>query len=505
MSLGTRIALLVGAAVLLATAITGTGLALSSRSVGRNVIDRELDAAAMAFSNADGRPDPLIVRAAFQLQVARCERPAEDTGTAAQLAADDAGPPPAPGNDGNVGGNGGGDGPGDRDRNPRRQDGPLVPRLRSGLQLVEANGDTVATCLPPFAPIEKELSIAEVGVGKFRRSLSIDGDRYRVLTIGYPGLGAVQFAEELEVAEGATAGLMTRIVAYGLIGAALAGAFGWFWARRATRPVQQLSATAERVALTQDLGERIPISGNDTDYRNDEIGNLAASFNRMLVSLDTSREQQHRLVQDASHELRTPLTSIRTNIDLLQRHPNLDQDTRTTVLNDIRAELEELSDLTAELVESATEFDDSPSSRIEVELQSLVEACLHRARRSHSREIELAVTNPALVEVDPAAVRRAIDNVIGNAAKFTPAEGAITVAVDGGTVTVDDRGPGIPEADLPNVFDRFYRSTTARTQPGSGLGLSIVQQVVHAHGGDVFAKNRVGGGASVGFTLPTVN
>jgi len=479
MNLGTRIALLVGAAVLLATTIAGTGLAVSSRTVGRDVIDRDLDVAARGVAGPDGRPAAALVRAALNRRLERCDQPTQAPAGTRDHGRDR------------------GSNDNDRDRKPPPRPARFQsPQLRSGLQLIQPDGTTTASCLSTFTPVDEEAMIAETGTGRFRRSVEIDGELYRVLTVGYGNLGAVQFAEEMQVVEDTTSGLVARIISFGLIGAVLAGAFGWLWARQATRPVRELSATAERVAATQDLGERIEVSGND------EISNLAKSFNSMLVSLETSRAQQHQLVQDASHELRTPLTSIRTNIDLLQRHPTMDDDTRATILNDIRAEVEELSGLSAELVESATEIDNSPSARIETDLESLVEGCVTRARRSHSRDIELSVSNPAVVMVDPVAISRAVDNLIGNAAKFTPADREIVALVDASTVTVNDRGPGIPAEDLPSIFDRFYRATTARSEPGSGLGLSIVQQIVQAHDGEVFASNRPGGGASVGFTLP---
>lgn len=507
MNLGTRIALLVGAAVLLATAITGTGLAFSSRSVGRDVIDRELLSAAAAFNGLDGAPDPVLMRAAFELRVARCDdapdSPALDsTQRGAQDRNDDRrgndDRPREPTNERLENGDQQRNNGGDRGRATNRPPSRFL-QLRSGLQLVEPDGATTTSCLAAFEPVANELDIARNGFGQFLRSADINGDRYRVLTVGHGTLGAVQFAEELQVVERAMQGLFRRIVAFGLIGAVLAAVIGWFWARRATRPVRELSATAERVAVTQDLGERISVTGSD------EIGTLAASFNRMLVSLDTSRAQQRRFVQDASHEFRTPLTSIRTNIELLQRHPTIDEETRAAILSDIQAELEELSDLSAELVDSAAEVTNAPDARLEVDFEALVESCITRARRRHSRPIDLAVASASTVLVDPAAVSRAIDNLVGNAAKFTPADGAITVELQAGTITVSDTGPGIPETDLPNIFDRFYRATTARTEPGSGLGLSIVKQVVDAHDGQVFASNRPGGGARVGFTLPVTH
>jgi two-component system sensor histidine kinase MprB len=102
----------------------------------------------------------------------------------------------------------------------------------------------------------------------------------------------------------------------------------------------------------------------------------------------------------------------------------------------------------------------------------------------------------------PNALERAMSNIVGNADKFAPPDSPVVLEVANGTVTVRDEGPGFDKGDLPHVFERFYRSDAARSQPGSGLGLSIVKQIVDDHGGEVFARNRPTGGAEVGFSIP---
>jgi two-component system sensor histidine kinase MprB len=132
----------------------------------------------------------------------------------------------------------------------------------------------------------------------------------------------------------------------------------------------------------------------------------------------------------------------------------------------------------------------------------LCEQAAARVRRRSGRDISV-VADGSMVSCRPAAIDRAVLNVIDNAAKFSNA-GTIDVRVDAGRVSVSDRGAGIPVDDLPHVFDRFYRSLASRSQPGSGLGLAIVRDIVDSHGGTVFAENRDGGGATVGFSLPTL-
>jgi two-component system sensor histidine kinase MprB len=216
--------------------------------------------------------------------------------------------------------------------------------------------------------------------------------------------------------------------------------------------------------------------------------------------LRRSRDDQQRLVQDAGHELRTPLTSLRTNLDVLRRYPDLSAEERNQIVDDLHAETEELVELVNELVAVASgAADDEP-----VETFSLGDAARELAERYERRTgREVRVTaDRSLVRAQRAAVQRAISNLLDNARKFDASGGPIEVEVGAGTLLVLDRGPGIPEHDRELIFERFHRAPEARTLPGSGLGLSIVRDVVERHGGRVLAEGRSGGGASVGFHLP---
>jgi len=264
-------------------------------------------------------------------------------------------------------------------------------------------------------------------------------------------------------------------------------------ARRALRPVGRLTAAAEHVAKTQDLGAPIEIE------RHDELGRLADSFNQMLAALGRSREQQHRLVVDASHELRTPLTSLRTNIELLDRATDLPEGERRELLGDAVAELEELSALVAELVDLATDVSQAGDQRVDLRLDEVVDRVVERARRRGAHSITLE-SEPTVVDANPILAERAVANLVDNARKW--ADERISVGVRSGTVTVGDDGPGIAEADLERVFDRFYRSPGNQDVPGSGLGLAIVRQIAEAHGGRAWAENDPGGGARVSIELP---
>ncbi len=278
------------------------------------------------------------------------------------------------------------------------------------------------------------------------------------------------------------------------MGIAAAAILGWAFARRLVRPIERLRDTAERIARTQDLEAPIPQTGGG------EVGSLATSFSTMVDALALSKRQQQQLVTDASHELRTPLTSLRTNAELLDRPDALNPEQQQRAVQGIRLEVNELTDLVSELVELATDRADDERPEV-VPLRALADDVAERARRRTGREVTVTTEGTAgTVLVGPHMAERALANLVDNALKYSP--GAIAIVVDGCRVEVRDHGPGFAPEDRAHVFDRFYRSAEARTEPGSGLGLAIVQQIVSRHDGTVWATNRPEGGAAVGFELP---
>jgi two-component system sensor histidine kinase MprB len=271
---------------------------------------------------------------------------------------------------------------------------------------------------------------------------------------------------------------------------------GWLLSRRVTRGLRSLAVAAGLVADTGRLDVGIDAAGSD------ETGQLARAFTRMLGALDRSQVAQRRLVQDAGHELRTPLTSLRTNLDVLARHPNLDSTRRGAIVSDLQGETLELTTLVNELIElglgGATEIAAGP-----VELAVVAERVAGRAQRRSGRTVIVQTDDSTVSAVEP-QLERALVNLVDNAIKFSPAGTLIRVNIESGRVSVRDLGAGLAPVDLPRVFDRFYRSDDARQQPGSGLGLSIVHDVATRSGGTVFAGNHPDGGAVVGFALPTI-
>jgi two-component system sensor histidine kinase MprB len=360
-------------------------------------------------------------------------------------------------------------------------------------QLVDPSGHVHQTFGSELPVSAATAALAANGGRDHYSNVTVDGTEYRMISVALHNGGAVQVARSLSETHSVLDSLRTSLVLIGLAGVAVAALLAWLLARRVVRPIETLTTAASHVAETQRLDAAIPVNGDA------EIADLAESFNTMLGALDSSRRQQQQLVQDASHELRTPLTSIRANLELLKGN-RLEEGERHEVLHDALGEVDELADLTQELVELATdEAEDEPVGP--VDLGELAGRVAERTRRRTQRPIEVRLEEPATVDGRVGAVEHAVANLLANAVKFSPDGSPITVTVKGTKLTVRDHGPGIAADDLPLVFDRFYRSPSARSLPGSGLGLAIVRQGIERSGGRVFATNAPDGGAVVGFEL----
>ena len=323
-----------------------------------------------------------------------------------------------------------------------------------------------------------------------------DGQHLRMVSAPLNDVdGALQVARSLDEVDEALQGLTAVLVVVSIGGAVLAGVLGLVVARSALRPLARLTRAAEHVAETQELESHIEVD------REDEVGRLAEAFNAMLGALEQSRVQQQRLVRDAGHELRTPLTALRTNIEVLARTQGMPADDRRRLLDDVTLELGELSNLVSALVELAIDPGNAEETVVNVRLDEIVKGVADRYRRRSDTEI-LVTAEGSCVTGRPAMLERAVSNLMDNATKWNTNGEPIEVKVAAGTVSVRDHGPGVSDEDKSRVFDRFYRADTARTTPGSGLGLSIVKQTAREHDGSVFIEDADGGGVIVGFKIP---
>jgi two-component system sensor histidine kinase MprB len=364
----------------------------------------------------------------------------------------------------------------------------------SDVQLLDEHGDVGASTGLAIPVEQRDRRIADQQAPSWLRTVEIDGTDYRVITRHLQGGGAVQVARPLDEANSLLDALRSRLVVVAVAMALVAAVVGWAVARRTTRPLRSLTTAVDAVADTQSFSVPVDVGGTD------EVGRLAAGFDRMLRALDVSREQQHRLVQDAAHELRTPLTSIQANIDWLSRAEDLDPEARRETLQAVRRELDELNGVITEIIELATDQHGLPEFR-PIDLADTASDAVEQFVRRSDRRVDIAV-QPSPVNGDEEALQRAIGNLLTNADKYSPLGPAITIEVTDGRVTVSDSGSGIAPGDRDHVFDRFYRSDDARSTVGSGLGLAIVRGIVEAHGGTVDVGDSPTGGAVVGFTIP---
>jgi two-component system sensor histidine kinase MprB len=343
----------------------------------------------------------------------------------------------------------------------------------------------------PLPVTTRVTRVAAEGEGAYYEDANVDGTHIRMLTFPYsnPFVGnlAVQIARPLTEVDHSLDRIKSLLILVTAGGIGIAAALGLLVSRAALAPVRRLTTAAETVRETGDLSERIEVSGRD------ELSRLAGSFNAMLGALEESSRAQRQLVADASHELRTPLTSLRTNIEVLAKERELPTGERERLLADVVDQLGEMTTLIAELIELARGSQQVHEPE-EVRLDLLAADAVERTRRDRPNVIFNTDLEESIVEGVPSTIERAIGNLLDNAAKWSPAGADIDVAVRDGTVTVRDRGPGIEDEDLPYVFDRFYRASSARGLPGSGLGLAIVRQVAEAHGGTVVAERADGGG-----------
>ncbi|MEU3225391.1 HAMP domain-containing sensor histidine kinase [Streptomyces sp. NPDC006976] len=387
------------------------------------------------------------------------------------------------------------------------------PRTDSGLtvQLIDAQGTVcIAPDWSPLSVGRADLAVVNREVRSTLHTASAaDGVKMRVFTksaevkrgLGQPNLKiAVSVARPLSEIDKPLSTLAWVLLLVSGIGVVGAGAAGLWVARSGLRPVDELTEAVEHVARTEDLTVRIPVEGED------EIARLSRSFNSMTASLATSRDRQAQLIADAGHELRTPLTSLRTNVELLARSDEtgraIPPDDRKALMSSVKAQMTELASLIGDLQELARPDAAKTGPLQVVALHDITRTALQRARL---RGPELTITAelaPWYVRAEPAALERAIVNVLDNAVKFSPPGSTIDVELHRGRLTVRDHGPGIPADELPHVFERFWRSPSARQLPGSGLGLSIVARTVQQSGGDIALSPAPGGGTEAVISLP---
>jgi len=333
------------------------------------------------------------------------------------------------------------------------------------------------------------------------------------LPVGAPDLplGWVEMSSPLSLSKQAISPMRTSILLSGIGALVVAVVAGFVIGRTISDPLRSLALISRRMA-DGDLGARA------ATRRRDEIGDLARQFNAMAQSLEASfrdlraeRDSLSRFVADASHELRTPITALATFNELLQGHAADDPSARREFLQESQGQIARLQWITTNLLDlsrlDAGIAGLSLGRHAAADLVEVATAGLREAARRKGVRIELRDTDPALAVVcDGQRMQIALSNLVSNAVKFVPAGGVVTVEVSlpaEHTIafSVQDNGPGIPEAEQTLIFERFYRGKAAGGE-GSGLGLSIARSVARAHGGDVRVQSSPGLGSRFTLEIP---
>jgi len=306
--------------------------------------------------------------------------------------------------------------------------------------------------------------------------------------------------------------LIASLILLGVVGV-IAGGFGWLLAGQALHPLRQITATARRVA-DRSLHERIALVGP-----NDEIKDLADTLDAMLERLDRSFDSQQRFVANASHELRTPLTINRTLIEVALDNPQANES-----LRQLGATLLAVNQRHERLIDGLLTLASSEQGVTECTPVELADIARHITTESQgaAQNVDVDIRThlqPAPVAGDPVLLERLTQNLVDNAIRYNlPEHGWITVTTDvvddNVHLTVENTGPPVPPYEVPSLFEPFRRlptterladSANTSISRGAGLGLSIVQSVAHAHGGDVHASPREAGGLTVRVRLPAVS
>ena len=358
--------------------------------------------------------------------------------------------------------------------------------------------DPIAGISPPMMPMDR-------ASGKFGLTTDAGGTRYRLYVVPISRVDQyLVTAFSLARIDASVAAFRQLVVFLALSGAVVAFGAGWLLARSALRPVSAMTETAGAIAHSRSLDRRVPAPA-----RGDELGQLAGTFNEMLDSLESAHRAQQRFVADASHELRAPLTAIQGNLELLERQTNMPADERREAVSEARHEAHRLARLVADLLALARADAGVPVRREPVELDRvLMDSVADAQHLTRGHKLKVVHIEPAIVPGDPDRLKQLILILLDNAIKYTPPDGRVEASLreNGQSVeiAIRDTGIGIPQEDLPRVFDRFYRADPARTRDpgGTGLGLSIARWIAEQHGGAITLTSRPGHGTTVTAHLP---
>jgi heavy metal sensor kinase len=315
-------------------------------------------------------------------------------------------------------------------------------------------------------------------------------------------VGVIQVAQSLGNMYDTLSRLLSAILLSSPLLVVIAGTGGYFLASRALAPIDQMTLTAQRISA-EDLSARIEQPGSD-----DEVGRLAATFDDMIRRLDEAFQRERQFTADASHELRTPLAAMQAIIGVVRERRRAPEDYEQA-LDDLAEQTDRLRTLTEDLLNLARGDAAKPVEFEEVDVSTLLcDLSDSFQPLAEKKDLSLITNVPERITLsgDSDSLIRLFANLLDNAIKYT-SRGGITVSARRTIesmleVSITDTGEGIPAADLPHIFDRFYRVERSRARRGTGLGLAIAANIAHAHRGSIEVASIAGRGTTFTVQLP---
>jgi heavy metal sensor kinase len=376
------------------------------------------------------------------------------------------------------------------------------------VQLWDLNGELQGP-IDPALDVPFDVTAFGQGQATFSR-VDISSMEFQVLT--YPLflapenelVGHLQLASPYDPINQALESLLLFLISGGVLAVGIAAVVGWTLTGMALRPLERVTQTAIQITRADDLSRRIPQRGPPRG----EVDQLVEAFNETLERLENLFETQRRFLADVSHELRTPLTTIRGNVDLLKRIKIVDEESMEAISSEVDRMTRMVQDL---LLLAQAETGKLPLAQDVIELDTLMLEVFKQAKvlSQNGIEVKLGREDQVRIRGDRDRVKQVLLNLVANALDHTPSGGAITLGLacveDWARLTVTDTGTGIPQEELPNLFERFYRIDPSRKRSafgGTGLGLSIAYWITRSHQGRIEVASEIDQGTTFSVWLP---
>ena len=389
---------------------------------------------------------------------------------------------------------------------------PLVPGVV--LRIVNSKGEVFIDTDPHYLPIET-FEEGKIKDPPFWTNDDMDVAKYKNAIIYRAKMNfthgdetvTLQFFRTITAQKDLFDQLANVLIAIDIIGLLFAVGSGYIISRKILRPISTMTKTAQTIAI-ENISTRIPVNPV-----NDELTDLAKTFNNMLDRLQVGIQQQQRFVSDASHELRTPATVIRGYSDLLSRWGASDPEILKEGIEAIQSESENMQQLIEQLLFLArSDQNRQPINMEPLELSEIIEDIFHKMKQvTHSHEVKLINNDEALILADKVTIRQMIRIFLDNAVKYTPNGGIVTIdSVKSGDyvkLSVSDTGIGIAPENQDKVFERFYRVNASHSKQevsGTGLGLSIAKWIADQHNMKIELQSELGNGTTISLIIPAI-